>query len=171
MEVVWNQRGVNFLPMKRQMLYSYRPVRAWKESVHSFGPHCWSCLPPLCLHLVTPTLSSLPSSTRCSQTARWGSFHPAWWVCGACSWRDEPSEEVANQFQQGGGTECGDPRGGRQEDAGEARQREHHHLRPNSHEHGEVGEEKQRPPIKWDKYSSIRIMENNVDGTGDHSHW
>lgn len=29
--------------------------RAWKESDHSFDPHCWSSLPCLRLHLITPT--------------------------------------------------------------------------------------------------------------------
>lgn len=56
MEVVGNQRGVNFLTNKRQMLYSYRPVWGRKESVHSFDPHCWASRPCLCLCLITPSL-------------------------------------------------------------------------------------------------------------------
>lgn len=172
MEVVGNQRGVNFLTNKTPDALFLSPGVS-PERVSSFIWPTLLILSPLslCPPHNSHSLSSLPSSARCSQTARWGSFHPAWWVCSTCRWGDEQSEEVPYQFQQGGGTECGDPCGGWQEDAGETRQRERHHLRPNSHEHGEVGEERQRPPRKWDEYSRVRIMENNVDETCDHLHW
>lgn len=108
----------------------------------------------------TPSFSVLPSFLpflyrlpRCSQAPRWGPLCHAGWVCHTCNRRDRQSEEVPHQFQQGGGTERGNPRGCGQEDAGETWQGQRHHLRPNSHEYGEawtgmVGEN-QRRSIKY----------------------
>lgn len=96
----------------------------------------------LCIFTHTLCLSSLPSihvPPRRTQASRWGPVHYAWWVCGARGWRERKGKEITHQFQQGGRSECGDPGGSRQEDAGETRQGQRHYLRPHCHEHGEDG--------------------------------
>lgn len=98
----------------------------------------------LCLSLV-PSLPLLPSVLspfcphRRSQASCWGQFHHAGWVCDARGRRARKGKEIAHQLQQGGRSECGDPGGGRQEDVGETRQRQRHHLCPHRHEYGEGG--------------------------------
>lgn len=74
---------------------------------------------------------------RCPQAPHGGQLHYAWWVCPTWSAWTREGEEIAHQFQPGGGPERGDPGGGRQEDAGETWQRQRHHLCSHGHEHGE----------------------------------
>lgn len=105
----------------------------------------WPSLPSSRSLLYSLCLSFLPLfHFRRSQASRWGSFYHAWWVCGTWGGRARKGKEIAHQLQQGGRSECGDAGGGRQEDAGETRQGQRHHLRPHRHEHGERGEEKRR---------------------------
>ncbi|CAG14507.1 unnamed protein product, partial [Tetraodon nigroviridis] len=49
----------------------------------------------------------------------------------------EEHRQVKDGCQYGGGPERGDPGGSRQEDAGEAWQRQRHHVCAHCHEHGE----------------------------------
>lgn len=97
----------------------------------------------LCIFTHTLCLSSLPSihvrPPRRTQASHWEPVRYAWWVCGAWGGRARKGKEITHQFQQGGRSECGDPGGSRQEDAGETWQGQRHHLRPHCHEHGEGG--------------------------------
>lgn len=137
-EAAWE---LNFLSNQHQMLSSDQQARARKSNpVHSFNHH--SSFRSLLSYFHTPFdpppfRHSSSKHHRCPQAAHWGPLPDAWRVCHACGAGTREGKEVTHRFQQDGGPECGDPGGGRQEDAGETWQRQRHHLCPHCHEHGE----------------------------------